>query len=120
MSGEASASPTAGRLRYKLQRSARRAGQPLVEKVLQLYYALQSPATPSWARSTIVGALAYFILPIDAVPDIIPGVGYTDDLTMIAAALATVQMYITDDIRTAARERCQRWFGHATTADRKR
>jgi len=103
----------ANRLRAKLTRAARAAGKPLVEKVLQLYYALQSRATPSWARSTIVGALAYFILPTDAVPDILPGIGYTDDLAMIAAALATVQMYITDDIRTAARKQARRWFPEA-------
>jgi len=113
MSANPSTTSTASRLRRKLQRNARRAGHPLVEKALQLYYALQSPATPSWARSTIVGALAYFILPTDAVPDILPGIGYTDDLAMIAAALATVQMYITDDIRTAARKQARRWFPEA-------
>jgi uncharacterized membrane protein YkvA (DUF1232 family) len=95
----------------KLKRYAAVAGKPVVETALQLYYALQSPKTPKWARTIILGALAYLILPTDAVPDFIPLAGFTDDLGALAAAVATVRMYITDDIKEKARETLKRWFG---------
>jgi uncharacterized membrane protein YkvA (DUF1232 family) len=95
----------------KLKRYARAAGRPVVENALQLYYALQSPKTPKWARTVILGALAYLILPADAVPDIIPLAGYTDDLGALAAAIVTVRIYITDDIKEKARQTLRRWFG---------
>lgn len=59
-----------------------------------LYFALQRDETPVWAKTTIVGALGYFISPIDAVPDVIPVVGYSDDLAVLVAAVATVASYI--------------------------
>ncbi len=95
----------------KLKRYALVAGEPVVEMALQLYYTLQSPKTPKWAKTVIVGALAYFILPLDAIPDAVPVAGYTDDLGALAAALATVQMYITDDIRKMAKAKLKQWFG---------
>lgn len=55
------------------------AGRKVIDKVLRLYYALQDKDTPIWAKSIIVGALAYFISPLDAIPDITPVVGYVDD-----------------------------------------
>ena len=59
---------------------ARTAGREVVEKALWLYFAAQNPATPAWARSVIYGALGYFILPLDAIADFAPVVGYVDDL----------------------------------------
>mgnify|MGYP003297159323 CR=1 FL=1 len=55
----------------KLKKSAKRAGMKVVYKALQLYYALKSPNTPAWAKAVIIGALSYFISPIDLFPDII-------------------------------------------------
>lgn len=94
----------------KLKHYARVAGKPVVEMALQLFYALQAPKTPRWAKTVIVGALAYFILPVDAIPDVIPVAGYTDDIGALAAALATVSMYITDDINQMAQAKLQQWF----------
>ncbi len=77
-------------LREKLARYAKTAGREVVEKVLLLYYALQRPDTPGWAKATIIGALGYFIAPLDAIIDLTPGIGYADDLGVLALALATV------------------------------
>jgi uncharacterized membrane protein YkvA (DUF1232 family) len=55
--------------------------------------------------------LAYFILPADVVPDMIPGVGFVDDLSTLAAALATVRLSITDEIQQKAQARSRWWFG---------
>lgn len=95
----------------KLKKYAQFAGADVVEKALQLYYALKAPATPKWAKTMIIGALAYFILPTDAIPDFIPVAGYTDDLGALAAALTTVHVHITDEIRAQAKAKLAQWFG---------
>lgn len=98
-------------LKAKIARFARVAGRELIEKVLILYHTLRAPSTPKWARAAILGALGYFISPIDTLPDLIPGIGYTDDLTVIVAALVTVASHITPEIKAKAREQVARLFG---------
>lgn len=87
------------------------AGKEVIEKALQLYYALQAPETPLWAKSVIVGALGYFISPIDAILDFTPIIGYVDDLGVLVAAIATVGTYITADIKAKAECKLKEWFG---------
>lgn len=94
----------------KIKNFAKVAGIEVIEKVLQLYYALQSPETPIWAKSVIIGALGYFISPLDAIPDIVPVFGYSDDLGVLAAAVTTVATYITDDIKAKAKAKLAEWF----------
>lgn len=94
----------------KLRRYAAVAGRELVEKVLTLFETLKDRDTPAWARAVIVGALGYFISPLDAIPDVIPGAGYADDLGAVAAALATVALYIKKEHIAAAKRRMQQWF----------
>lgn len=94
-----------------LTRYAKTAGREVIEKALWLYYAARSPATPAWAKTAIYGALGYFISIIDAIPDLTPIVGYTDDLGVLVAALATVAAYITPDVKAKADEKLRRWFG---------
>jgi uncharacterized membrane protein YkvA (DUF1232 family) len=76
-----------------------------------LFYAAQRPETPVWAKTIIYSALAYFILPTDAVPDFIPVAGYADDLASLIAALGTVAMCITPEVRQAAKQKVEDWFG---------
>jgi len=90
---------------------AKTAGKEVIEKALWLYYAAQNPQTPAWAKTVIYGALGYFIFPIDAIPDPTPVVGYADDLGVLAAALATVAMYITEEVKTLAAQKLKDWFG---------
>lgn len=97
----------------KLGRYARKAGLGVVERALYLYYAAQRPETPAWAKTIIYGALAYFIMPIDVIPDFIPIVGYSDDLGALAAALGLVSLYINDDVKQRSRQTLERWFGPA-------
>ena len=99
------------RLRDKLARYARLAGRDVVEKVLLLYYAAQEEKAPAWAKATIAGALGYFIVPLDAVADFAPGVGYVDDLGVLALAIASVAAYINDDVRARAAAKIRDWFG---------
>ena len=95
----------------KTRRYAGTAGKRLVEKALCLFYAARDPKTPAWARSVIYGALAYFISPLDAIPDLVPFAGFADDLGVVAAALVTVAMYVTDDVKALATAKAREWFG---------
>ena len=107
--GKSSTKESAG-LFSKITKIASKAGRPLIEKALYLFYAVQHPKTPAWARRVIYGALAYLVLPTDAIPDVLPAVGFTDDLTVIAAALATVSYYITPEIKQQAQGKLAKWF----------
>ena len=95
----------------KVSRFAKTAGREVIEKCLWLYYAAQAPGTPAWAKSVIYGALAYFVLPLDAIPDVIPVAGFTDDLGALVAAVGAVAMFIDDDVRERAALKLQDWFG---------
>ena len=63
---------------------------PFVDQALSVYYAARDPATPTAAKGMMLGALAYFVMPLDAIPDIFAGIGFTDDAAVIAALIATL------------------------------
>ena len=98
-------------LMIKLSAVARRAGVKAVYAGLLLYYALQSPNTSTKDKSIIYGALGYFILPLDLVPDFIPLAGFGDDLGALVWAISRVVANITDDVREKARLKLRDWFG---------
>lgn len=95
----------------KVRKFARQAGREVIEKALWLYYAAQRPETPAWAKTIIFGSLAYFISPLDAIPDLTPLVGFTDDLGALAAAIGMVSVFINDEVKERARQRLREWFG---------
>ncbi|WP_331775377.1 YkvA family protein [Sulfurospirillum sp. 1612] len=95
----------------KIKNFAKMAGAEVIGKALELYYTMQNPNTPTWAKTVIIGALGYFISPIDAIPDVTPIVGFTDDLGVLTAAIATVAMYITDEAKEKAKNKLEEWFG---------
>jgi uncharacterized membrane protein YkvA (DUF1232 family) len=94
----------------KLSGFGRFAGYSVIEKALWLYYAAERPDTPRWAKTTVYGALAYFILPADAVADIIPIAGYTDDLAVLVVALTTISGYVDSEVKEKATAILGRWF----------
>ena len=95
----------------KLKKYAKTAGREVVEKALLLFYAAQEEKAPKWAKATIAGALGYFIVPLDAIADFTPAVGYADDLGVLALAIAAVATYINDDVRSKTAARMASWFG---------
>ena len=95
----------------KLHNFARAAGREVIEHALSLYYAAQAPETPAWAKTIIYGVLGYFILPVDAIPDPIPAVGFSDDLAALLAAFAIVEIHVTPEIKNRAKEKAAEWFG---------
>ena len=101
----------------KVKHFAKKAGAKVIYFALLLYYALSSPKTPKWAKTVIISALAYFICPIDLIPDTIPIVGFTDDLAALAAALKAVDTCITSDVKANAKAKLGEWFGYVDEAE---
>lgn|SRR5690554_284053 len=101
----------------KIKKFAKKAGLKVIYLVLLLYYTLQQPETPMKAKSVIVGALGYFIFPMDLIPDFIPVAGYSDDFTALMAAIVMIAFYINDETKRKARERLGVWFGSYDESD---
>ncbi|MEM8723245.1 MAG: YkvA family protein [Cyanobacteria bacterium P01_G01_bin.39] len=95
----------------KLNENALKAGKDVIEKALTLYYATQSENVPAWAKTLIFSSLAYFVLPTDMIPDVMPFVGYTDDLSVLLSTFLAVEMYVTLEHKEAAEKKLQQWFG---------
>ena len=76
---------------------------PFTEDAVAAFHCATDGATPLPVRATLFGALAYFVLPFDVVPDFLLGLGYTDDAAVLLAAFTTCKTYITEDHRAKAR-----------------
>ena len=93
------------RVRQKFWATLRKAARyiPFSDDLVAAYFCALDPATPHRVRAVLLGALAYFILPFDAVPDFLAGIGFSDDITVLVAAIALVRSHITAAHREAAR-----------------
>jgi uncharacterized membrane protein YkvA (DUF1232 family) len=91
------------RLWKKLARVAARI--TFADQLVAAWYCAIDPQTPQHVRGVLLAALGYFLLPADAIPDLIVGLGFTDDASVIAAVLATVGRYLTAEHRERARRR---------------
>ena len=69
---------------------------PFTKDAVAMYFCMIDPETPVGAKAKIAAALIYFLSPFDAIPDMIPGLGFTEDAAVIATALATVDAYVID------------------------
>ncbi len=94
------------RVKHGFWRTARRAGRmvPFMDEVVAAYYCALDNRTPVRARMTLMAALAYFVLPFDVVPDLLAGIGFTDDAAVLMAALTALRSHITPSHRLAARQ----------------
>jgi uncharacterized membrane protein YkvA (DUF1232 family) len=81
---------------------------PFTEDLLAAYYCAFDKETPRHVQVALMGALAYFILPFDFIPDMMPVLGFTDDAAVLATAIRLVASHITDDHREAARAALRR------------
>ncbi len=77
---------------------------PFAEDLLTAYYCAFDRATPFHVRAALLAALAYFVLPLDALPDFMPALGFTDDAAVLAGAIRLVMASIGPDHREAARD----------------
>jgi uncharacterized membrane protein YkvA (DUF1232 family) len=88
----------------------RRAGEALLMPALTAWHLARDPETPKEAKAALFSALAYLVLPVDAVPDFLPGVGYTDDLAALTAALTLAARLVTWELLEKARASAREVF----------
>ncbi len=77
---------------------------PFARDLLAVWFCARDPQTPATAKGMVMAALAYFVLPVDAIPDILPVIGYTDDAAVLAAVIAIIGKNLKDSHRDAAAE----------------
>lgn len=77
---------------------------PFTRDALAMYFCMIDSWTPLHVKGTIAAALTYFLSPADAIPDMVPGFGFTDDAGVVATILATVGAYVTDEHRQMAKD----------------
>lgn len=95
----------------KLAKFAKKAGIKVVNVTLLLYYVLTCDEVEQKDKLLIMGALGYLILPLDLIPDSIPGLGFTDDLAALLYAYNSVKAHVTPDMEEKAKKQLQEWFG---------
>lgn len=95
----------------KIGSVAKIAGIKTLYMVLLLYYVLMDDATPTKYKAMIMGALGYFILPVDVLPDFVPMVGYSDDLAALSGVLYAVIKSVSPQIKAQAKAKLTDWFG---------
>ena len=95
----------------KVRNFGKSAGEDVVRKAGTLYYCLNDSDLPTEHKLTIIGALGYFITPVDAVPDLTPFIGYSDDLGALVLALTTVARSIKPEHKEKAENLVNRIFG---------
>ncbi len=76
---------------------------PFAEEALAAWYCATDEATPARVKGMLLAALAYFVVPVDLLPDFLPGLGFTDDLTVLLTTLGLVRGHITETHREQAR-----------------
>jgi uncharacterized membrane protein YkvA (DUF1232 family) len=89
---------------------------PFMEDLLAAYYCAFDRQTPRHVQAALLGAIAYFILPFDFVPDVLPILGYGDDAAILATALRMVATHINEDHREAARRAIARGLSEEDAA----
>lgn len=95
----------------KLAALVKAASVKVVYVALLLYYTAQKPNLPKKVKRTIYGALGYLIFPFDALADMLPFVGFTDDLGALLLALGICAMYVDGEVKEKARSKMREWFG---------
>jgi len=96
----------------RLKNNAKSIGIGVIYPVLLLFYAFKRKDTPGWAKKVITGALGYFLIPFDIIPDpLIPIIGFTDDIIVLSVAMMVVTAYIDTDVVERARTKLTTWFG---------
>ena len=95
----------------KLKKFSKTAGVQVVYAVLLLFYTMKDKNVSVKSKLTIAAALGYFILPTDAIIDLTPVIGFSDDLGVLLFALSQISSNITPEIKENARGKLKEWFG---------
>ncbi|MBX3021376.1 MAG: DUF1232 domain-containing protein [Bdellovibrionales bacterium] len=101
---------TRDQLFARLKTVGKKAGREVLIKALTLWYTMIDSATPTRVKALIFGDLVYFISPIDAIPDPLPGIGFGDDLGVMVATLALFAAHIKKEHHEAAKRTVEHWL----------
>lgn len=102
----------------KLSKFSKKAGLKLSFYALTLFYTMLDEDTPSSSKLLIMGALGYFIMPFDLIPDLTPGIGFTDDLAALTGAFVSVAVNVKEEHKENALLKVKKYFGeHLTMID---
>lgn len=101
----------------KIGQVAKNAGIIVIYPALVLYYLFKDKNVPSSSKTIIIAALAYFIFPMDSIPDITPIIGYSDDLGVLYVTISQLIKYISPDILQKVKDRIVEWFGEVEEID---
>lgn len=86
-------------------------------KAVQLWFVLQKPDVHAGTKAVIMGALGYLIAPLDFLPDLLPVLGYTDDIVAITFALIKVQGYIDEEVERKSKKLLTKIFGEEAVSN---
>ncbi len=64
---------------------------PFILDALAMYYCMLDDRTPGWVKASVAGALVYFVSPVDAIPDALIGIGYTDDAAVVLGTAKAIE-----------------------------
>ena len=103
----------------KIKHFSKSAGTTVVYAVLILYYIMTDKKTTIKTKLSITAALGYFILPTDAIFDLTPLIGYSDDLGVLIFALSMLSSNITPEIKNRAKQKLGDWFGEISEEELK-
>ena len=101
-----------------LNKAFSKAGIDVVSRVLQLYYLAKSPQLPIWAKASVFAALGYFVVTPDAIPDMLPVMGFADDLVVLSSALASLSAHVTPEMREKVKQKLNVWFGETQALEK--
>ncbi|QLY78498.1 YkvA family protein [Clostridium intestinale] len=105
------------KLFLKLKKYATKAGTKVVYAILILVYAMKKPEISMKEKLIVIGALGYFIAPIDSIPDFIPLAGFTDDFGALMFALIKIARHIDDEVKEKAKNKLDSWFKNINEDD---
>ena len=92
-------------------------GVKVTYSAMLLFYAYNRSETPRWAKNIILGSLAYLLSPVDAIPDLTPLLGFTDDIGVLSFGLVTIACYIDLDVREAAKGKVMTMYKNVDEED---
>jgi uncharacterized membrane protein YkvA (DUF1232 family) len=101
----------------KIKKYSKQAGVKVIYAVLLLFYTMQDKSVGLKTKMSIAAALGYFILPTDAIFDLTPLIGYSDDLGVLLFALSQVSVNITPEVKEQAKAKLDDWFGEIDQED---
>lgn len=100
-----------------LKNGAKRLGTKAIYSALLMFYAYKRKDTPAWAKRIVIGTLGYLLAPIDAIPDLSPFIGFTDDIGILSVGVVAIAGFINEEVKDKAKSQLEKWMGNYDEQD---